>query len=150
MTLTSPAFKQGQPIPEKYSCDGEDFSPPLKWSAPPEGTVSFILICEDPDAPMGTWVHWVYFNIPAETTELPEALHGDVKHECGGLYGKNSWERNDYCGPCPPGGTHHYYFRLYALSAVLYLKTGADKARVMNAIKAHQLADTELMGTYSR
>lgn len=145
--LNSTAFEQGEPIPVQYSCDGEDISPTLSWGDPPEGTQSLALIMDDPDAPGGTWDHWVLFNIPAGVRELPEAVSaGDVS----ATFGKNSWGRGDYGGPCPPGGTHRYFFRLYALDTTLSLGETANKGQVLSAIDGHILAETELMGTFSR
>lgn len=144
--LTSAAFAAGERIPAKYSCDGEDISPPLQWSDPPEGTQSFALIADDPDAPVGTWVHWVLFNLPAETRQLPERAGAPG----GSRDGKNSWGRPGYGGPCPPGGTHRYFFKLYALDTMLDLAAGASKDQLLKAAKGHILAQTEVMGTYSR
>lgn len=144
MALTSPAFNNEDPIPEKYSCDGEDISPELDWFGTPEGTVSLVLIMDDPDAPMGTWVHWVLFNLPMDLSGLREGMTGV------GLDGSNSWNRTGYGGPCPPSGTHRYFFKLYALDLVLDLESGADKAAVLSAMEGHILGEAELMGTYSR
>ena len=144
--LTSSAFAQGESIPVKYTCDGQDISPPLSWSDPPEGTQSFILISDDPDAPVGTWDHWVIFNLPAETRELPEqaTLPGGTQD------GQNSWGRTGYGGPCPSGGTHRYFFKLYALDTMLDLAAGANKKQLLQAMEGHILAQAEVMGTYSR
>ena len=148
--LTSTAFAPGEPIPQKYTCDGEDISPPLQWSDPPQGTQSFALIADDPDAPLGTWVHWVLYNLPAETRALPEAVPPQAELPDGSRHGQNSWRRLDYGGPCPPSGTHRYFFKLYALDTVLDLKAGANKKQVLKAMEGHILAQTELMGVYSR
>ena len=142
--LTSTAFAEGKPIPVRYSCDGEDISPPLAWSDPPAGTQSLALIMDDPDAPIGTWDHWVVFNLPANMRELPEAT------SVAATTGKNSWGRNDYGGPCPPGGTHRYFFKLYALDTTLGLDESANKKQVLSAMEGHILAEAELMGTFSR
>ena len=144
MALTSPAFNDGDPIPEKFSCDGEDISPELDWFGIPEGTVTLVLIMDDPDAPMGTWVHWVLFNLPMDLSGLRENMPGV------GLDGSNSWNRTGYGGPCPPSGTHHYYFKLYALDLALDLEAWADKAAILSAMTGHILGEAELMGTYSR
>jgi len=144
--LSSSAFIQSQAIPVKYTCDDQDVSPPLQWSEPPQGTQSFALICDDPDAPVGTWVHWVLFNIPAETRELPE----QGLPPGGSVDGKNSWGRTGYGGPCPPGGTHRYFFKLYALDTTLDLPAGVDKAKLLKAMEGHILGQADLMGTYSR
>ncbi len=148
--LTSPAFDHGKPIPRKYTCKGKDISPPLEWKNPPEGTRSFALIVDDPDAPMGTWDHWVLYNIPAEKRSLPEGMPTDSKLPDGSRNGKNSWHRLGYGGPCPPSGTHRYFFRLYALDTTLDLPSGAGKKEVLRAMEGHVLAQAELMGTYSK
>jgi Raf kinase inhibitor-like YbhB/YbcL family protein len=148
--LTSEAFAQGGSIPRKYSCDGEDISPPLSWSDPPEGTQSLALICDDPDAPVGTWVHWVVFNIPADKRALQEKIPAQNQLSDGSLHGRNSWRRRDYGGPCPPRGTHRYFFKLYALDTTLDLEASAKKKQVLRAMEGHVLAQAELMGTYSR
>ena len=150
--LNSTAFAQGEPIPVKYSCDGEDISPPLAWGRPPAGTQSQVLIMDDPDAPVGTWDHWIVFNIAANTYGLEEGLSITGVNQIPGWISvaKNSWGRNDYGGPCPPGGTHRYFFKLYALDTTLNLDENADKKQVQSAMEGHILAETELMGTYSR
>jgi Raf kinase inhibitor-like YbhB/YbcL family protein len=149
--LTSIAFAPGQPIPQKYTCDGQDISPPLQWSDPPQGTQSLALICDDPDAPVGTWVHWVLYNLPAEARALPEAVPPDAELSDGSRQGKNGWGNLGYGGPCPPGGsTHRYFFKLYALDTVLDLEAGASKKQVLQAMEGHILAQTEVMGVYSR
>ncbi len=145
-TITSPAFMQGQSIPAKFSCKGADVSPALNWNEPPAGTRSFALIMDDPDAPMGTWDHWVLFNLPPETRSLSE----DFQPAAPIVSGKNSWGRNDYGGPCPPSGTHRYFFKLYALDAALDLSARADKQAVLAAMQGHILAQAELMGTFSK
>lgn len=146
--LTSPAFQHGQPIPRRHTCDGEDISPALNWRNIPPGTKSLALIMDDPDAPRGTWSHWVIFNIPPEVTGLPELRAGATAGL--GLDGKNSWGRRGYGGPCPPQGTHRYFFRLYALDTLLRLQAGAVREEVLKAMEGHVLAQGELMGTYSR
>ena len=150
--LTSTAFRQAEPIPEQYSCDGDDISPPLQWGDPPSGTQSFALVMDDPDAPVGTWDHWILFNIPADTRGLEENLPITGKNqESGSIFvGNNSWRRTDYGGPCPPGGTHRYFFKLYALDTNINLLPGANKKQVQEAMQGHILAETELMGTYTR
>ena len=147
LKLMSSAFLPGEPIPAAYSCDGENFSPPLTWTHPPNGTKSFALIFDDPDAPAGTWVHWLLFDLPAETRSLPEAVGPDPTL---GIHGSNSWNSIGYGGPCPPSGEHRYFFKLYALDSVLELEVGATKEQVLEAMEGHILAQTELMGTYSR
>lgn len=149
--LTSTAFTQGQPVPVKYSCDGENISPPLTWGDPPDGAQSLALIMDDPDAPGGTWDHWIVFNIPADVRELPENMPAGMKFDdVAAAFGKNSWGRSDYGGSCPPGGTHRYFFKLYALDTTLSLDENADKKQILSAMEGHILAETELMGTFTR
>jgi len=148
--LSSIAFDDGNPIPKKYSCDGDDISPPLQWTDPPEGTMSFALISDDPDAPVGTWVHWVLYNLPADTRSLSEAFPSGAKLPNGARNGENSWRRLGYGGPCPPGGTHRYFFKLYALDTLLDIASGVTKDQLLQAMEGHIVAKTELMGTYSR
>ena len=150
LELTSTAFAPGKPIPRLYTCDGEDTSPPLQWGDPPQNTQSFALIADDPDAPVGTWVHWVLYNLPAEARALPEAIASDAELPDGSRHGKNSWRRPGYGGPCPPGGTHRYFFKLYALDTVLGLAAGATKKQLLQAMDGHILAQTEVMGVYAR
>lgn len=148
--LTSPAFIQGEAIPAKYTCDGADISPPLQWQSLPDGTESLALIMDDPDAPRGTWVHWVLYDIPAATGELPENVAPADTVPGGGSQGKSSWNRVGYGGPCPPSGAHRYFFKLYALDTVLNLAAGATKEELLSAMEGHILAQGELMGTYAR
>lgn len=144
LMITSPAFVEGEPIPIKFSCDGEDISPALAWTDPPEGTLSFALIMDDPDAPGGTWVHWVLYNIPPETRMLPENVPAEPILADGSEHGKNSWGRADYGGPCPPSGTHRYFFKLYALDTTL------DEDPLLGGMEGHILAEAQLMGVFSR
>jgi Raf kinase inhibitor-like YbhB/YbcL family protein len=146
--LTSTAFAPGDPIPSKYTCDGEDVSPPLQWNDPPQGTQSFVLFTDDPDA--GGWVHWALYDLPAEARALPEAIPSDAELSDGSMHGKNGWGRLDYGGPCPPSGAHHYSFKLYALDTVLDLAAGASKGQLFQAMHEHILAQTELIGVYTR
>ena len=148
--LTSTVFKQGESIPERYSCDGEDISPALEWTDPPAGTQSLALILDDPDAPGGTWVHWVLFSIPAAARGLSEGVSDPAEQSDGGRHGENSWGQPGYGGPCPPGGTHRYFFKLYALDQELDLAALSSKAELEAAMQGHILAQAELMGTYSR
>lgn len=148
--LTSSAFGAGDPIPRKYTCDDHDISPPLEWSDPPQGTQSFALIADDPDAPVGTWVHWLLYNLPAATCALAEAVPPDAELTDGSRHGRNSWGRPSYGGPCPPGGTHRYFFKLYALDTEPELAAGASKEELLQAMEGHILATTETMGTYTR
>ncbi|UCF61319.1 MAG: YbhB/YbcL family Raf kinase inhibitor-like protein [Anaerolineaceae bacterium] len=148
--LTSTVFDEGDPIPKEFTCDGEDISPPLQWTDPPEGTVSFALIADDPDAPVGTWVHWVIYNLPTDARSLPIAFPLDADSPDGSKNGENSWGRLGYGGPCPPGGTHRYFFKLYALDQILDLEAGATKEQLLEAMESYILGETELMGTYTR
>jgi hypothetical protein len=149
--LSSTAFADGQPIPDKYTCQGRDVSPPLKWSGAPPNTKSFALIADDPDAPAGTWVHWVLFDLPANVTELAEDVPKLPQIPSGGKQGLNDFRKTGYGGPCPPPGKpHRYFFKLYALDAELNLKSGANKKDVEHAMEKHVLAQGQLMGTYQR
>lgn len=150
MKILSSAFQHEGMIPDKFSCKGQDISPPLKWENAPAGTKSFVLICDDPDAPVGTWDHWLLFNIPSSVTELQEGVPDKAELANGARHGKNSWGRKDYGGPCPPGGTHRYFFKFYALDTLLDLKPGVSKKELMNAMQGHILAQTELMGKFKR
>ncbi len=150
--LTSAAFKDGAPIPAKYTCDGVDVSPPLAWSGAPAGTRSVALIADDPDAPGGTWVHWVLYNLPAEVSDLPENIAKVESLDLGGArQGRNDFRRPGYGGPCPPPGpAHRYFFKLYALDTRLELKAGAQKKDVEAALEGHALGSAQIMGTYAR
>ncbi|MFA5810881.1 MAG: YbhB/YbcL family Raf kinase inhibitor-like protein [bacterium] len=150
LELRSSAFTNASPIPSKYTCDGSDLSPPLSWSGAPAGTKSFALIADDPDAPAGTWVHWVAWNIPTATSSLGEAMTKDAQLPDGTKQGVTDFRRPGYGGPCPPSGTHRYFFKLYALDAPLDLPATATKPQLEAAMKGHVLAQTQLMGTYSR
>ena len=149
--ISSPAFSEGNPISKKYSCDAEDLSPPLAWSGIPAGAKSLALIADDPDAPDGTWVHWVLFNIPATLTSLPEGVKKSPTVENIGTQGKNGFGKAGYGGPCPPKGkSHRYFFKLYALDTALNLQAGASKADLEKAMQGHILAQGQLMCTYGR
>jgi Raf kinase inhibitor-like YbhB/YbcL family protein len=150
MELISSAFNEGGMIPGKYTCDGADVSPPLKWAALPAGTKSLALICDDPDAPVGNWVHWVYYDIPVGTEGLPEKVATDEHPAEGGTQGLNDFRKMGYGGPCPPGGTHRYYFKLYALDTTLNLPAGATKKQLLKAMENHIIDQTQLMGKYKR
>ncbi|WKZ46984.1 MAG: YbhB/YbcL family Raf kinase inhibitor-like protein [Anaerolineales bacterium] len=154
LTLTSDAFANGATIPAKYTCIGKNISPALAWNDPPAGTKSFALIMDDPDAPAGTWVHWVLYNIPPETRSLAENLPVTGKNVPEGqgspFVGKNSWGDIGYGGPCPPSGTHRYFFKLYALDETVGLLPGADKGQLLKAMEGHILAQGELVGTFSK
>ena len=148
--LMSSAFQHGEMIPSKYTCDGDDISPPLQWANIPGGTMTFALISDDPDAPVGTWVHWVLFNIPSHITKLPENVPPTDTLENGAMHGITNFGRLGYGGPCPPSGTHRYYFKVYAVDAELSLQPGASKKDILEAMEGHILAQGELMGTYKR
>jgi hypothetical protein len=150
MRVTSTAFKEGGMIPKIYTCDGPNVSPPISWDSVPEGAKSLALICDDPDAPMGIWVHWVIFNIPPGGGELPENVPHERVLPNGAKQGINDFHTIGYGGPCPPGGTHRYYFRLYALDKEIELEAGATKADLLKAMEGHILAKGELMGRYRR
>ena len=150
MELKSQAFAAGEMIPAKYTCDGQDISPPLRWSDPPTGTIGFALISDDPDAPVGTWVHWVMWNIPASASALDENLPKTASLLNGAKQGTTDFRRIGYGGPCPPSGTHRYYFKLYALDAALNLPASTLKKDLEKAMQGHILSQAELMGTYRR
>jgi Raf kinase inhibitor-like YbhB/YbcL family protein len=151
MTITSPAFELGRPIPAKYTCEGEDVSPPLQWRDVPADAKSLSLICDDPDAPVGTWVHWVVYDLPLTTGELTEKVPMSQTLPDGAKQGRNDFKRVGYGGPCPPPGKpHRYYFKLYALDTQLGLKPGATKRELLQTMEGHILAEAQLMGTYQR
>jgi Raf kinase inhibitor-like YbhB/YbcL family protein len=150
ISVSSSAFEEGGMIPSKYTCDGKDISPPLKWEGVPEGTKSIALISDDPDAPMGTWVHWVMWNVPPDAQGLPENVPPDSPLPDGSRQGITDFGRPGYGGPCPPSGTHRYYFKVYALDTVLELPTSARKGDLLKAVEGHVLAEGQLMGRYSR
>jgi len=147
--ISSPAFGNGDAIPVQFSCDGDDISPALVWTEPPAGTQSFAIIMDDPDAPMGTWVHWVVYNIPASTRELEENMPTTPELSNGIMQGYTSARSTGYHGPCPPSGTHRYFFKLYALDTMLSLSDKADKKELLAAMEGHILTNVELMGTFS-
>ena len=146
--LTSTAFKEGEAIPRGYTCDGANVSPPLEWTGIPKTAKTIALIADDPDAPSGTFVHWVLYNLPAEGLGLIENTPQTETLNGGGTQGKNGFEKVGYGGPCPPSGTHRYFFKLYALDAELSLKPGASKDDVETAMQGHIVGQAELMGTY--
>ncbi len=150
-SINSTAFSEGERIPDRYTCEGEDISPPLSWSNLPEGVHSLALISDDPDAPVGTWDHWVIYNIPADSNGVTEAVPTDESLADGAKQGLNSWGRTGYGGPCPPPGSPHRYFvKLYALDTILTLPANEDKSSVEKAMRGHILAEAQLMGIYSR
>ncbi|AHM57968.1 hypothetical protein EAL2_808p04650 (plasmid) [Peptoclostridium acidaminophilum DSM 3953] len=150
MIIKSSSFEDKGPIPSKYTCDGENISPELSWSGFPEGTKSFALIAEDPDAPAGTWVHWILYDIPVNVTALPEGVPDDEVLSNGARQGLSDFKDIGYGGPCPPRGVHRYFFKLYALDEKLGLKSGLSKKSLLDKIKGHVIAEAEIHGTYSR
>jgi Raf kinase inhibitor-like YbhB/YbcL family protein len=144
LLLTSPAFENGERIPALYTCDGKNISPPLTISGVPSETKTLALILEDPDAPMGTWYHWIIFDINPNTERITEG------EEPIGIHGKGSGENMIYMGPCPPTGIHRYFFRLYALDTALALPEGVTNVEVEKAMDGHIVGESELMGTYGR
>ena len=151
LAVTTTAFSPGGAIPKSYTCDGADESPDLSWSGAPAGVKSFALIADDPDAPVGTWTHWLIWNIPAQSTGLPKGVPKVETLDDGTRQGRNNFRRIGYGGPCPPPGKpHRYYFKVYALDAKLELKPGATKEELERAMKGHMLAQGELMGKYGR
>jgi hypothetical protein len=149
--ITSPVFKDGEMIPAKYTCDGENVSPPLEWGACPDGTMSLALICDDPDAPSGDFVHWVVYNIPADKREFPEAMPAGAVLEDGSKQGRTDFGTPGYGGPCPPPGIHRYYFKLYALDIMVDIYPGAaTKQALLKAMEWHIIALGQLMGRYKR
>ena len=149
--LSSPAFAEGQNIPAEHTGDGKDSSPSLKWDEVPAQTKSQALVCDDPDAPRGTWVHWVLFNLPADVRELPQGVPVQPTLPSGARQGKNDFGKIGYGGPAPPPGKpHRYFFRVYALDSVLDLPAGATKAQLVAAMKGHILGEGQLMGRYGR
>ena len=148
--ISSSAFEDGGMIPAKYTCDGADVSPPLKWEAVPEGTQSIAIICDDPDAPMGTFVHWVLFNLPGQRRDLAEKFPDDETLANGTRQGISDFGRTGYGGPCPPSGTHRYFFKIYALDTEIEMVSIADKADLLEAMEGHILGEGQLVGKYKR
>ena len=148
--LTSSAFENGGMIPARYTCDGENISPPLEWDGVPDGTKSIAIICDDPDAPGGMWVHWVLFDLPASTKELEENIDDDETLTCGTRQGITDFGGVGYGGPCPPSGTHRYYFKLYALDKKLDVVSLLDKEHLLKEMAGHILSEGKLMGKYKR
>jgi len=149
--LTSPAFEQGEAIPRRYTCEGEDLSPPLHWTVPPAATKSFVIIADDPDAPAGTWVHWVIYNLSLDLRGLTEGIPAKDHLPNGAIQGLNDFTRIGYGGPCPPPGKpHRYYFKLYALDVILDLKPRATKHQVWEACRGHIAAEAQRIGRVSR
>lgn len=150
MRIFSLAFDDNGMIPAEFTCDDADISPPLDWDAAPDGTISFTIICEDPDAPAGTWTHWVIFNLPAGMKGLEGGITNEKVLDNGAIQGVNDFGRIGYGGPCPPGGTHRYYFKIYALDRKLDLRIGATKKELLEAMQGHVLGEGQLMGRYRR
>jgi hypothetical protein len=150
LEIVSPAFPEGGAIPRPYTCDGRNVSPPLSWKGVPAGVKSLALVCDDPDAPAGIWVHWVIFNLPAGATGLPESVPPRKDVAGGGFQGTNDFRKIGYGGPCPPSGTHRYRFTLYALDAEVPIAAGATKADLVAAMKGLVRAEATLTGKYSR
>lgn len=154
LTITSQVFREGSPIPTRYTCVGEDLSPALEFGQPPSGTKSLALLMDDPDAPGGTWTHWILYNLPVDTASLEEgaskAKGQTFQLPSGAEQGKTSFGRADYGGPCPPSGTHHYNFRLYALDTTLPSGAALDRSAFLNAIDGHILGQGTLIGTFSK
>jgi Raf kinase inhibitor-like YbhB/YbcL family protein len=150
LDVRSSAFEEGGAIPAHYTCEGLDISPPLSWSSVPNGTRSLALIVDDPDAPRGAFVHWVIYNLPPDTRRLPEDVPNQRTLPSGALQGMNGAGSIGYTGPCPPNGTHRYFFKVYALDTDLDLGGGATKEDVVRAMEGHVLAEGRLLGTYQR
>ncbi len=150
MEITSTEFREGESIPSKYSCDGQDISPPLAWKDIPEGAKSLALIADDPDAPGKTWVHWVVYDVPPTVNGFSESVPASEKLEKGGTQGINDFKRIGYGGPCPPSGEHRYYFKLYALDQVLNEPPGLSKQKLEQLMEGKILDQCSLMGTYAR
>ena len=149
--ISTTAFPAEGTIPKKYTCDGADVSPALTWSGTPEGTKALALIADDPDAPVGTWTHWLIWDIPASTSQLSEGTAKDAQLPDGARQGQNDFRKIGYNGPCPPPGKpHRYYFKLFALDATLDVKPGGSRKEMEAAMKGHTLGQTEVMGRYGR
>jgi hypothetical protein len=151
LKISTPAWKPGEKIPRKYTCDDEDLSPPLVFDGAPSGTRVFAMVCDDPDAPVGLWVHWVIYNIPGTAAGLKEGIPTDPKLGDGSLQGTNSWDRVGYGGPCPPPGKpHRYFFKLYALDAPLSASPGLTAKLLEDAVRGHVVGKAEMIGIYGR
>lgn len=148
--IKSPAFEEGELIPKKYTCDGVNVSPPLQWSSLPADVESIVLICEDPDAPSGLWTHWIIFNLPAETKGVSEFIMEREVLENGAQQGLNDFGTIGYRGPCPPGGSHRYYYRIYALDVLLELPSRINRQDLLEAMNGHIIDQGQIMGIYTR
>lgn len=147
ITIITKQFKTGDPIPTEYTCDGLNSSPEVWWDTVPAQTRSLALVCQDPDAPVGIWDHWIIFNIPPHVTHLKKNIRAE---DIPAVYGTNSWGNSAYGGPCPPSGTHRYFFMLYALDKELSLTANATKKDILKAIEGHVIQRAQIMGTYQR
>lgn len=150
LKLLSTVFQDGGMIPSKYTCDGANISPPLQWSGLPPNTKSIALIVDDPDAPGKTWVHWVLYDLSPTRTELDEDIKPKTGVSGGGKQGSNDFRQSGYGGPCPPSGTHRYFFKIYALDVETSLRDGATKDELERAMQGHILSHGELLGRYQR
>jgi Raf kinase inhibitor-like YbhB/YbcL family protein len=150
ITVSSTAFRDGGMIPSQYACDGPNISPPIEWAGLPTDAETIALICDDPDAPAKVWVHWVVFDVPATRSGLPEAVPSEKTIPDGGRQGTNDFGEVGYGGPCPPSGTHRYYFKVYALDTQLNLDSTTTKDRLLRAMEGHVLAQGQLIGGYRR
>lgn len=151
ITLSSTAFAHGQPIPDEYTCEGADISPPLKWLGVPAEAKSLAIVCDDPDAPSGTWTHWILYGLPADVKSLPAGVRPVAKPPTGGRQAKNSFGRIGYGGPCPPAGrAHRYFFRIYALDGNISVPATVSLQELDRAMQGHILASGKLMGIYRR
>ena len=150
LDVRSSALEEGRAMPARYTCEGLDISPPLSWSSVPNGTRSLALIVDDPDAPRGAFVHWVIYNLPPDTRRLPEDVPNQGTLPSGALQGMNGAGSIGYIGPCPPSGTHRYFFKVYALDTELDLRGGARREDIVRAMEGHVLAEGRLLGTYQR
>lgn len=150
ITVLSSAFTMGAAIPPRYSCEGQDISPPLEWQGIPANTESIAVLCDDPDAPVGDWVHWVLFNLPPDITGLPEAVPAHRHLDNGAVQGLNDFRRTGYGGPCPPSGTHRYVFKVFALDTMLTLGPETTKQMLLEAMKGHILGQGALTGNFTR
>ncbi len=150
MEIKTPVFEHGKDIPKKYTCKGEDISLPLKWESKADGVESFVLIMDDPDAPVGVFDHWLVYNIPGDTGSLAEGVSSEGKLPAGAKECKNSFGKKEYGGPCPPSGEHRYFFRIYALDTKLDLQEGAKRGELEEAMEGHLLEKGEIMGVFAK